>query len=68
MGWAAPGDATHVVCHGYLGSYPPQLVPERLVSAGNAVLSLSEQVNLTPSSKDRAPTSVIDDPSSSQRG
>ena len=31
VGWAAPGGVAHVVCRGYLGSYPPQLVPERLV-------------------------------------
>ena len=29
MGWATPRGVTYVVCHGYLGSYPPQpvLVP-----------------------------------------
>ena len=31
MGWAAPGGVAHVANRGYLGSYPPQLVPERLV-------------------------------------
>ena len=31
VGWAAPGGAAHVVCRGYPGSYPPQLVSERLV-------------------------------------
>ena len=31
MGWTAPDSATHVVCRGYPRSYPPQLVPERLV-------------------------------------
>ena len=31
VGWAAPEGAAHVVCRGYPGSYPPQLVPERLV-------------------------------------
>jgi len=31
VGWAAPGGAAHVVGRGYPGSYPPQLVPERLV-------------------------------------
>ena len=31
VGWAAPGGAAHVVCHGYPGSYTPQLVPEHLV-------------------------------------
>ena len=31
VGWTTPRSATHVVCHGYPRSYPPQLVPERLV-------------------------------------
>ena len=31
VGWATPGGAAHVVCHGYPRSYPPQLVLERLV-------------------------------------
>ena len=31
VGWAALGGAAHVVCRGYPESYPPQLVPERLV-------------------------------------
>ena len=31
VGWAAPESEAHVVCRGYPGSYPPQLVPERLV-------------------------------------
>ena len=33
VGWAAPEGATHVVYHGYLGSYPPQLVSEHLAPA-----------------------------------
>ena len=32
VGWATYDGAAHVVCRGYPGSYPPQLVPERLVS------------------------------------
>ena len=40
VGWAAPEGAAHVVCHGYPGSYPPQLVPERLVSAVQRRLEL----------------------------
>jgi hypothetical protein len=32
VGWTVPGGVAHVLCHGYLGLYPPQLVPERLVS------------------------------------
>ena len=31
-GLGHPWGVAHVVCHGYLGLYPPQLVPERLVS------------------------------------
>ena len=31
VGWAAPKGAAHVVCYGYPGLYPPQLVPERLI-------------------------------------
>ena len=31
VGWATPRGVAHVVCRGYLGSYTPQLVPERLV-------------------------------------
>ena len=31
VGWVAPKGAAHVVCRGYPGSYPPHLVPERLV-------------------------------------
>ena len=31
VGWATPRGAAHVVYRGYLGSYTPQLVPERLV-------------------------------------
>ena len=31
VGWAALEGVAHVVCRGYPGSYPPQLVPERLV-------------------------------------
>ena len=32
VGWATSDGATHVLSCGYRGSYPPQLVPERLVS------------------------------------
>ena len=31
VGWAAPGGVAHVVCREYPGSYPLQLVPERLI-------------------------------------
>ena len=31
VGWAAPEGAAHVAYYGYPGSYPPQLVPKRLV-------------------------------------
>ena len=33
VGWTSPGGAAHVLSYGYRGSYPPKLVPERLVSA-----------------------------------
>ena len=33
MGWTIPDGVAHVPYRGYLGLYPPQLVPERLVSA-----------------------------------
>ena len=32
VGWTTLGGTTHVVCHGYPGSYLLQLVSERLVS------------------------------------
>ena len=38
MGWTSPGGVAHVHCRGYLGLYPPQLVPERLVSAEQCLL------------------------------
>ena len=31
VGWTVLDRAAHVPCRGYLGLYPPQLVPERLV-------------------------------------
>ena len=31
VGWAALEGVAHMVCRGYLGSYTPQLVPERLI-------------------------------------
>ena len=40
VGWTAPGSAAHVVCRGYPGSYPPQLVPEHLVPAVQRRLEL----------------------------
>ena len=40
VGWTTLGGAAHVVCRGYPGSYPPQLVPERLVSAVQRCLEL----------------------------
>ena len=32
MGWTVLDRAAHVPCRGYLGLYPPQLIPERIVS------------------------------------
>ena len=40
VGWTTPGGAAHVVCYRYLGSYPPQLVSERLVSVVQRRLEL----------------------------
>ena len=40
VGWAALEGAAYVVYHGYPGSYPPQLVLERLVSAVQRCLEL----------------------------
>ena len=40
VGWTAPRSVAHVVCCGYPGSYPPKLVPERLVSAVQRHLEL----------------------------
>ena len=40
VGWVTSEGAAHVVCHGYPGSYPPQLVPERLVSTVQCHLKL----------------------------
>ena len=40
VGWTTPGGVAHVVCRGYLGSYPPQLVLERLASAVQRRLEL----------------------------
>ena len=72
MGWAAPRGAAHVVYHGYLGSYPPQLVLERLVFVVQCRLELvqagankAEQSNSwfdhcdeLPSSCEQLPSSV----------
>ena len=44
VGWTAPGSAAHVVCRGYPESYPPQLVPERLVSVVQRRLELVRAV------------------------
>jgi hypothetical protein len=38
---------------------PPQLVPERLVSFENTVLSLSELINVLIITRNRLPTSLI---------
>ena len=39
-GRATHGGVAHVVCRGYPGSYPPQLVPELLVSVVQRRLEL----------------------------
>ena len=65
MGWAAPRGAAHVVCRGYLGLYPPQLVPERLVLVVQRRLALvrvgantAEQSNSWSNHRDELPSSV----------
>ena len=72
MGWAAPKGAAHVVCYGYPGLYPPQLVPERLIPVVQRRLELvradantaeqsnswSDHRNELPSSCEQLPTSV----------
>ena len=40
VGWTTLGSTAHVVYRGYPGSYPPPLVPERLVSAVQRHLKL----------------------------
>ena len=40
VGWTTPGGTAHVVYRGYPGSYPPQLVPEHLVSVVQRRLEL----------------------------
>ena len=40
VGWTTPGGAAYVVYCGYPGSYPPQLVPERLVFVVQRCLEL----------------------------
>ena len=40
VGWTTSGGVAHVVCHGYPESYPPQLVPERLVCVVQCRLEL----------------------------
>ena len=63
VGWAAPGGVAHVVCRGYPGSYPPQLVPERLVPVVQRCLELvragadkAKQSNSWPNHHDELPS------------
>ena len=64
VGWAATRGAAHVVCHGYPGSYPPQLVPEHLVPVVQRRLELvraganeAEQSNSWSDHRDELPNS-----------
>ena len=68
VGWAAPRGAAHVVYRGYPGLYPPQLVPEHLVSIVQRRLELvragankAEQSNSWSDHHDELPSSC--DPS-----
>ena len=54
--WATSGSVAHVVCRGYPGSYPPQLVPERLVSVVQRRLELVR----AGANKDKQPNSWSD--------
>ena len=72
VGWATSDGAAHVVYHGYPGSYPPQLVLERLLPVVQRRLELvragankAKQSNSwfdhhdeLPSSCERLPSSV----------
>ena len=80
-GLGRPWGAAHVARHGYPGSYPPQLVPERLVPVVQRRLQLvragankAEQSNSwsdhhddSPSSCEQLPSSVQSSPSSVNR-
>ena len=71
-GLGHPRGVAHVVCRGYLGSYPPQLVPERLVPVVQRRLELvraganeAEQYRLMvrppdelPSNREQLPNSI----------
>ena len=64
VGWTARGSVAHVVYRGYLGSYPPQLVPEHLVSVVQRHLELvraganeAEQSNSWSDHRDELPSS-----------
>ena len=59
MGWAAPEGTAHVVCRGYLGSYPPQLVPKHLVPIVQRCLELVRAGANKLSSQTRGPTTVM---------
>ena len=71
MGWATSDGAAHMVCRRYLGSYPPQLVPERLVSVVQRRLELvragvnkAEQLDSWSDHHDELPSSCELSPSS----
>ena len=74
MGWAASGGVAHVVYRGYPGSYPPQLVPERLVPVVQRHLELvrasankAEQSNSWSNHRDELPSSCEQLPSSCEQ-
>ena len=65
VGWTTPDGAAHVVCRVYPGLYPPQLVPERLVSVVQRCLELvraganeAEQSNSWSDHRDELPSGV----------
>ena len=64
VGWVAPEGTTHVVCGGYPGLYPTQLVPEHLVPIVQRRLELvqaganeAEQSNSRSDHRDELPSS-----------
>ena len=64
VGWATSDGVAHVLYYGYRGSYPPQLVPERLISVVQHRLELvragankAEQSNSWSDHHDELPSS-----------
>jgi hypothetical protein len=54
VGWATSDGAAYVLRRGYPGVYPPQLVPERLVSTEQRRLELVQVVQRVADQQERA--------------